>query len=65
MGETHENGEFEATFLIEIPDLYKDDWPTVTFTGEQFRTTFANLTKYHRITLDIAKIAKAEKDRGK
>ena len=53
-GETGDDGEFEATFLIESPDLDKDDWPTVTFTGEQFRASFANLTQYHRVTLNLA-----------
>lgn len=32
-GETRGDGEFEAAFLIESPDLDKDDWLTVTFTG--------------------------------
>jgi len=53
-GKTRDDGEFEATFLIESPDLDKDDWPTVTFTGEQFRASFANLTQYHRVTLNLA-----------
>jgi len=51
---TRDDGEFEATFLIEFPDIDKDDWPTVTFTGEQFRASFANLTQYHRVTLNLA-----------
>ena len=55
----------EATFLIEFPDLDKDDWPTVTFTGERFRAAFANLTQYHRVTLNLAEGAKVEKGRGK
>ena len=46
MGETNDDGEFEAVLLIEFPDLDKDDWPTVIFTGEQFRAAFANLTLY-------------------
>ncbi len=53
-GKVGDNGEFEATFLIESADLDKDDWPTVTFTGEQFRALFANLTQYHRVTLNLA-----------
>ena len=65
MGETRDDGEFEATFLIEFPDLDKDDWPTVTFTGEQFRATFANLTQYHRVTLDLTENTKQGKGRGK
>ena len=65
MGETDDGGEFEATFLIEVPDLDKDDWPTVTFTGEQFRAAFATLTQYQRVTLNLAEGAKIGKDRGK
>ena len=65
MGETRNDGEFEATFLIEFPDLDKDDWPTVTFTGERFRAAFANLTQYHRLTLNLAEGAKVEKGYGK
>ena len=53
-GETRDDGEFEATFLIESPDLDKDDWPTVTFTGEQFRASFADLAQYQRVTLNLA-----------
>lgn len=52
-GKTRGDGEFEATFLIEQPDLDKDDWPTVTFTGEPFRVSFADLTLYQRITLNL------------
>ena len=65
MGETDDGGEFEATFLIEVPDLDKDDWPTVTFTGEQFRAAFATLTQYQRVTLNLAEGAKIGKDRAK
>ena len=65
MGETRDDGEFEVTFLIELPDLDKDNWPTVTFTGEQFRDAFANLTQYHRITLNLAETTKVGKDDGK
>ena len=65
MGETRNDGEFEATFLIEFPDLDKDDWPTVTFTGERFRAAFANLTQYHRVTLNLTEGAKVGKGRGK
>lgn len=65
MGETSDDGEFEAVFLIEILTLDKDDWPTVTFTGEQFRATFANLTQYQRVTLNLAEGAKMGKARGK
>jgi hypothetical protein len=65
MGETRNDSEFEATFLIEFPDLDKDDWPTVTFTGERFRAAFANLTQYHRLTLNLAEGAKVEKGYGK
>ena len=65
MGETRDDGEFEVTFLIELPDLDKDNWPTVTFTGEQFRDAFANLTQYHRITLNLAEATKVGKDYGK
>ena len=65
MGETNNGGEFEAVFLIEFPDLDKDDWPTVIFTGEHFRTTFANLTRYHRVTLNLAESVKAGKGRDK
>ena len=54
MGKTRDDGEFEATFLIEFPGLDKDEWPTVIFTGEQFRDSFANLTQYHRVTLNLA-----------
>ncbi len=57
--------EFEASFLIEVPGLDKDDWPTVTFTGEEFRAAFANLTQYHRVTLNLAEVAKGGKGRGK
>ena len=65
MGKTRDDGEFEATFLIEFPDLNKDDWPTITFTGEEFRASFANLTQYHRVTLNLAEVAKEGKGRGK
>jgi outer membrane protein assembly factor BamB len=65
MGETNNGGEFEAVFLIEFPDLDKDDWPTVIFTGEHFRTTFANLTRYHRVTLNLAESVKVGKGRDK
>ena len=65
MGETSDDGEFEAVFLIEFPRLDKDDWPTVTFTGEPFRAAFANLTQYQRITLNLAEGAKIGKGRGK
>ena len=65
MGETRDGGEFEATFLIEFPDLDKDDWPTVTFTGERFRAAFANLTQYRRVTLDLTENAKVGKGREK
>lgn len=50
---------------IEFSDLNKDDWPTVTFTGEQFRAAFENLTPYHRVTLNIAEATKAGKGHGK
>ena len=63
-GKTRDDGEFEATFLIESPGLDKDDWPTVTFTGEQFRASFANLTKYHRVTLNLAAEAAKETKKG-
>ena len=65
MGETTDNDEFEAVFLIEFPDIDKDDWPTVIFTGEQFRATFANLTRYQRVTLNLAEGAKVGKGRNK
>ena len=65
MGKTRDDGEFEAMFLIEVPDLDKDDWPTVTFTGEEFRASFANLTQYYRVTLNLVEGAKEGKDRGK
>ena len=65
MGETNDDGEFEAVFLIEFPDLDKDDWPTVTFTGEQFRAAFANLTLYQRATFNLAEGAKVRKDGDK
>ena len=65
MGETRDDSEFEVTFLIELPDLDKDNWPTVTFTGEQFRDAFANLTQYHRITLNLAEATKVGKGHGK
>ena len=65
MGETSDDGEFEVVFLIEFPELDKDDWPTVTFTGEQFRAAFANLTQYQRVTLNLAESAKIGKGRGK
>ena len=65
MGETSDDGEFEAVFLIEFPELDKDDWPTVTFTGEQFRATFANLTQYQRVTLNLAEGVKIGKGHGK
>ena len=53
MGTTRDDGEFEAMFLIESPGLDKDEWPTVTFTGEQFQASFANLTQYQRVTLNL------------
>ncbi len=65
MGATNDNGEFEAAFLIEFPGIDKEDWPTVIFTGEQFRATFANLTRYQRVTLNLAEGVKVSKDRGK
>lgn len=65
MGETNADGEFEAAFLIESPGIDKDDWPTVTFTGEQFRPAFANLTQYRRVTLDLTESAKVGKGREK
>ena len=65
MGETSDDGEFEVAFLIEFPDLDKDDWPTVTFTGEQFRAVFADLTQYQRVTLNLAEGAKSGKARDK
>ena len=65
MGETSDDGEFEAVFLIEFPGIDKDDWPTVTFNGDPFRTAFANLTRYQRITLNLAEGAKVGKGRDK
>ena len=65
MGATNDSGEFEAVFLIEFQGIDKDDWPTVIFTGEQFRATLANLTRYHRVTLNLAEGVKVERDRGK
>ena len=65
MGETRDDSEFEATFLIEFPNLNKDDWPTVIFTGEQFRAVFANLTRYQRVTLNLAEGAQVGKNRDK
>ena len=35
-GQTQDNGELKATFLIEHPDLDKEEWPTVAFTGKPF-----------------------------
>ncbi|MFC1715963.1 hypothetical protein ACFL6S_20000 [Candidatus Poribacteria bacterium] len=64
-GKTRDDGEFEATFLIEFPDLAKDDWQTVTFTGEPFRASFANLTQYHRVTLNLAEGSAKEIRAGK
>ena len=65
MGKTG-SGEFDASFLIQVPGLDKDDWPTVTFTGEEFRAAFANLTQYHRVTLNLAaEAAKKGKRRKK
>jgi outer membrane protein assembly factor BamB len=67
MGKTHDDGEFEASFLIEVPDLDKDDWPMVTFTGEEFRAAFANLTQYNRVTLNLIaeKAEGAKKGKGR
>ena len=65
MGEPRDDSKFEATFLIEFPNLNKDDWPTVIFTGEQFRAVFANLTRYQRVTLNLAEGAQVGKNRDK
>ena len=62
---TRDDGEFETTFLIEYPDFDKDEWPTVTFTGEQFRASFANLTQYQRVTISLAAESAKEKKTGK
>ena len=59
--EPSDNGEFEAVFLIGFLDLDKDDWLTVTFTGERFRAVFANLTQYQRVTLNLAEGTKIGK----
>jgi hypothetical protein len=61
---TKDDGEFEAEFLIEFPDLDKDDWPKVTFIGESFRASFANLSQYHRVTINItAELAKGKMEK--
>ena len=64
-GETGDDGEFEATFLIELSDLDKDDWPIVTFTGERFRASFANLTQYQRVTLNLTEGSAEKSGTGK
>ena len=64
-GETGDDGEFEATFLIELSNLDKDDWPIVTFTGEQFRASFANLTQYQRVTLNLTEGSAEKSGTGK
>jgi outer membrane protein assembly factor BamB len=50
-----DDGEFEASFLIEIPNLDKDQWPSIIFSGEPFRDDLAHLTLYQPVTLNLAK----------
>lgn len=64
-GKTGDDGEFEASFLVESKDLDKDEWPTVTFTGEPFRASFANLTQYQRVTINLAEELAKKKKSGK
>lgn len=53
-GKTNADGKFEATFLIERKGEDKDNWPTVTVTGNQYRELYKGLDRYHRVALNLA-----------
>jgi hypothetical protein len=50
---TNSDGKFEAYFLIEEEGEDKDNWPTITFTGDQYAAFCEGLTKYHRVALNL------------
>ena len=64
-GKTNEDGKFEASFIMET-DGDKAHWPTVTLTGEQFRSLCEGLEKYHRVALNLAtgKVVTTPKNKG-
>jgi len=55
-GKTNSKGVFEGSFLIEDnPELSKDEWPRVKFTGDNFRDSFSSYKQYQKVSLDLAK----------
>ena len=55
-GKTNSKGVFEGSFLIEDnPELPKDEWPRVKFTGDNFRDSFSSYKQYQKVSLDLAK----------
>ncbi len=53
-GKTNAEGRFEAEFLIEREGEDKDQWPTITLTGELYREICEGLNQYHRVALNLA-----------
>ena len=55
-GKTNSKGVFEGSFLIEDnPELPKDEWPRVKFTGDNFRDSFSSYKQYQKVSLALAK----------
>lgn len=52
-GKTKDDGRFEASFLIEWKGEEKENWPGITFTGDQYRESFEGLDMYHRVLLNL------------
>ncbi len=50
---TNDEGQFEALFMIEWEGVDKDNWPTITLTGDQYREICEGFGRYHRVSLDL------------
>ncbi|MDA7614648.1 hypothetical protein N8586_05890, partial [Verrucomicrobiales bacterium] len=53
-GKTMDDGRFEASFLIEWEGEEKENWPGITFTGDQYRELCEGLDKHQRVALSLA-----------
>ena len=52
-GKEDDQGEYQASFIIQAKDKDKREWPRVTFTGDRFRSQFSNLKKRDAVAINL------------
>ena len=52
-GKEDDDGQYQASFIIESKSKDKSEWPRITFTGKRFESKFSDLEKRDAVLINL------------